>query len=183
MGQIETDQYRGRTLSNCEKTGGLCFLTMQASTCQLRVIKKVSGTKKRLTDMERNYWMHLSHPGIAKVLDIFEEGETVYYVMEYFPGKTLQEIFDEKGRISEKEVREWMIQMCRILTYLHTRSPAVVHGDLKPANIYCLTGGRLMLLDLGAAFLEDGQKIILHWNSRICFSRTEKGRRKVGCPQ
>ena len=25
MGQIETDQYRGRTLSNCEKTGGLCF--------------------------------------------------------------------------------------------------------------------------------------------------------------
>lgn len=158
-----------------KRLGGSVFLTMQASTCQLRVIKKVSGTKKRLTDMERNYWMHLSHPGIAKVLDIFEEGETVYYVMEYFPGKTLQEIFDEKGRISEKEVREWMIQMCRILNYLHTRSPAVVHGDLKPANIYCLTGGRLMLLDFGAAFLEDGQKTFYIGTAAFASPEQKKG--------
>lgn len=114
----------------------------------------VEGEKKRLTDTERKYWKHFSHPGLPRVLDILEEGDTLCYVMEYFPGKTFQEIFREEGCQPEARLRGWMLQICDILEYLHTRSPAVIHGDLKPSNLYLKQDGQVILLDFGASFPE-----------------------------
>lgn len=115
------------------------------------------------------------------MLDILEEGDSLCYVMEYFPGRTLQEIFEEEGRQPVARLRSWMIQICEILTYLHTRSPAVVHADLKPANLYCLSDGRILLLDFGAAFLAGRTPGIYFGTEVFASPEQKKGGEDLDC--
>ena len=42
----------------------------------------------------------LNHPNIIKVLDVFDENETSYYVMEYIDGGSLSELISTKGKLS-----------------------------------------------------------------------------------
>jgi serine/threonine-protein kinase len=57
-----------------------------------------------------------------------------------------------EGRIDEKTVTEWAIQVADVLDYLHKQDPVIVYRDLKPSNIM-IDGntGRVMLIDFGIA--------------------------------
>lgn len=75
----------------------------------------------------------LDHPNILK---IFERGvyeETLYFVMEFIEGKTLEKKIDADGPMDLKEAIHIMIQLTDALALIHSRH--IVHRDLKPANI------------------------------------------------
>ncbi len=94
--------------------------------------------------------MQLQHPGIPQLVDRWEEGETEYLVMEYIPGKNLQKYCENEG-LSEEKLLLFGEQICEILCYLHSRTPPVIHGDLKPENLLITERDRLYLLDFGSA--------------------------------
>lgn len=50
-----------------------------------------------------------------------------------------------------EQVRNWAVQLCDLLGYLHTRTPPVICGDIKPSNVILRPDGSLVLIDLGAA--------------------------------
>ena len=50
----------------------------------------------------------------------------------------------------KKELLLWLRQLSEILEYLHSRTPPLIHGDIKPSNLMIGPGGRLVLLDFGA---------------------------------
>jgi len=95
----------------------------------------------------------ISHPNVVRVLNFFRANETVYMVMHYESGHSLQEHIQHqrsKGRNSgEAFIRQIFTQVLKGLREVHTNK--LLHLDLKPANIYLRTDGSPMLLDFGAA--------------------------------
>jgi len=95
----------------------------------------------------------LMHPNLPRIYDQFTEAGRSYLVMDFIEGKTLESTLEQlNGRLLPVEkVLDIGIQLCTVLEYLHTRQPAVVFRDLKPANIMLTPQGHLYLIDFGIA--------------------------------
>jgi serine/threonine protein kinase len=93
------------------------------------------------------------HPNVVRVLNFFRANDTVYMVMAYESGHSLQEQISRlmaKGqRASEGFIRQAFNGVCGGLREVHANK--LLHLDLKPANIYLRTDGTPLLLDFGAA--------------------------------
>jgi serine/threonine protein kinase len=90
------------------------------------------------------------HPNVVRVLNFFRANETVYMVMQYEAGRTLQEqIQSHKHTISENFIRHVFGHLLNGLREVHTRK--LLHLDIKPANIYLRADGSPVLLDFGSA--------------------------------
>ena len=95
----------------------------------------------------------IQHPAIPKVYDFFEENGRVYLIMELVPGKDLETVLDEaRGPLPEERVVRWAIQICDVLSYLHSREPdPIIFRDLKPSNAIVTPEERIVLIDFGIA--------------------------------
>jgi len=92
----------------------------------------------------------LSHPNVIRVLNFFRANETVYMVMEYEHGRTLQEFIQKhQGHISERFIRGVFTRMLNGLREVHSHK--LLHLDLKPSNIYLRNDNTPVLIDFGAA--------------------------------
>ncbi|MDE2583839.1 MAG: serine/threonine protein kinase [Betaproteobacteria bacterium] len=92
----------------------------------------------------------LSHPNVIRVLNFFRANDTVYMVMEYERGRTLQEfIHKHKGHIQENFIRGVFTRMLNGLREVHLHK--LLHLDLKPSNIYLRADNTPVLIDFGAA--------------------------------
>ena len=92
----------------------------------------------------------LSHPNVIRVLNFFRANDTVYMVMEYEHGRTLQE-FIQKNRsvITENFIRNVFTKLLNGLREVHSHK--LLHLDLKPSNIYMRNDYTPVLIDFGAA--------------------------------
>ena len=92
----------------------------------------------------------LSHPNVIRVVNFFRANETVYMVMEYEQGQTLQEfIHKHKGNIRENYIRGLFTRLLNGLREVHANR--LLHLDLKPSNIYLRKDNTPVLIDFGAA--------------------------------
>ncbi|PKO38166.1 MAG: serine/threonine protein kinase [Betaproteobacteria bacterium HGW-Betaproteobacteria-6] len=92
----------------------------------------------------------LSHPNVIRVLNFFRANDTVYMVMEYEHGRTLQEFIQKhQGHISERFMRGVFTRMLNGLREVHSNK--LLHLDLKPSNIYLRGDNTPVLIDFGAA--------------------------------
>ncbi len=103
----------------------------------------------------------LSHPNVVRVLNFFRANETVYMVMRYERGRTLQEhIQARRGTIRETFLRHVFTTLLNGLREVHTNK--LLHLDIKPANIYIRNDGTPLLIDFGAArqtLSEEGSRL------------------------
>jgi len=126
-----------------------------------RAIKEMSEAnlgpverEKAINDFMREAEMlrTLDHTALAKVYDSFVDSHKHYLVMEYVRGHNLEDELIETGRPLEWErVAKWGCMLCDVLGYLHSRVPAIIYRDLKPANVMLLPDGNLKLIDFGIA--------------------------------
>ena len=97
----------------------------------------------------------ISHPSVVSVMNFFRENETVYMVMNYLEGASLQEyILIARGLKQEKVFRESTIrslfdEILRGLRIVHQHK--MLHLDIKPANIFITDDNKSVLIDFGAA--------------------------------
>lgn len=104
---------------------------------------------------EAKLLLMLDHPALPQMVDYEEMGEFCYIIMEYIKGRTLRELWQKKESLPVKEVLRFGISACQVLGYLHSRSPSVCYGDVKPDN-FMVSEGRLRLVDLGSARIDYG---------------------------
>ncbi len=92
----------------------------------------------------------MSHPNVIRVINFFRANDTVYMVMEYERGRTLQEFIQKhQGEISERFLRGVFTRLLNGLREVHTNK--LLHLDLKPSNIYLRSNNVPVLIDFGAA--------------------------------
>ena len=97
----------------------------------------------------------ISHASVVSVLNFFRENETVYMVMNYLEGASLQEFIITARELKKQKVfRESTIrslydEVLRGLRIVHQHK--MLHLDIKPANIFVTDDNRAVLIDFGAA--------------------------------
>jgi serine/threonine protein kinase len=79
----------------------------------------------------------LDHPSVVRVLDLFsDERERLFTVMELLEGETLLARLERRGRLPQDEVLAIARGIGAALDAVHAHG--VLHGDLKPANVFLL---------------------------------------------
>jgi len=94
----------------------------------------------------------LSHPGIATVYELVDDGERMVMVMELVRGETLQARLDQVGAFTPRQAATICMDVLSALAHAH--ASGVVHRDLKPANLMITEGGAIKILDFGIARLD-----------------------------
>lgn len=93
----------------------------------------------------------LNHPNILAVFDVDIDAPIPYVVSELLEGESLRRRLD-RGPIPHRKALEYGIQIANALAAAHEKG--VCHRDVKPANVFITSDGRVKLLDFGLAKLE-----------------------------
>lgn len=89
----------------------------------------------------------MDHPSVVRIYDIFEENATAYFVMEYIPGGSLEDLVKRVGALNEKQALDYICQVAEALGYIH--KDKILHLDVKPSNILLRDNNRAVLIDFG----------------------------------
>lgn len=100
---------------------------------------------------EANLMKRLDHAALPRIVDIIDNGVTIYVVMDYIEGESLDKILNEYGAQPEELVIRWAMQLCDALAYLHAQKPPIIYRDMKPANIMLKPEGNIKIIDFGIA--------------------------------
>lgn len=97
----------------------------------------------------------LSHPNIVNVINYIESEESIFLVMEYVKGETLEQRIKRVGFIPHEKAIDISEKILDALQYLHNKG--IVHRDLKPSNIMFTEDDVVKVTDFGISKLI-GQK-------------------------
>lgn len=137
----------------CEREEGTGKITVpsQGSRALVELYrKKFVKEAKNLAQM--------NHPHIVKVVDVFEENDTVYYVMQYLSGGSLADYVKQHSALDEAIAIKYIQQIGPALEYMHQKH--ICHYDVKPSNILLDDKGSAMLIDFGISkgYTEEGHQ-------------------------
>ncbi|MFN0087293.1 MAG: protein kinase domain-containing protein [Blastocatellia bacterium] len=98
----------------------------------------------------------LRHAALPVVTDYFSISEKQFLVMQFIPGKDLEQLLNERsaseqGVFLTTQVVRWADQLLDALEYLHSQKPQIIHRDIKPQNLKLTPRGEVILLDFGLA--------------------------------
>jgi serine/threonine-protein kinase len=123
--------------------------------CALKLIHpEQAGDPLVLARFEREVRMtaRLSHWNTIEIYDYGRTDDgTLYYVMEYLPGLSLEDLLERHGPLPAERVVHLLRQTCQGLREAH--AIGLIHRDIKPGNIFVAQRGGLhdvaKLLDFG----------------------------------
>ena len=90
----------------------------------------------------------LAHPGIATIFALEEDGDELFLVSEYIPGRTLRDELTE-GAMSIDRLLRVALELSQAAAAAHAQG--IVHRDLKPENLIRTESGSIKILDFGLA--------------------------------
>lgn len=93
----------------------------------------------------------LNHPNLPSIIDVIDTEDSFIIIMDYIQGNSLNKALEEFGAQPQEMVIEWAKQLCDVLGYLHSRNPAIIYRDMKPANVMLKPDGNITLIDFGTA--------------------------------
>jgi len=124
----------------------------------------------------------LQHPNVVRVINFFRANDTVYLVMRYERGRTLQEhIHKRSGALKEEWLRSTFAQLLNGLREVHSNK--LLHLDIKPGNIYVRNDGTPVLIDFGAArqtLASDGLRLPPMYTPGFASPEHHRGRERLG---
>ncbi len=96
----------------------------------------------------------LSHPNIVQIYAISEHAGQHYFVMEYVPGTSLQQLLKTKGAMDTVQAERIVLQAASGLQAAH--EVGIIHRDIKPANLMIDERGLVKITDFGLALALGG---------------------------
>lgn len=114
IGSVIDEKYK--ILTQIGKGGmSVVYLAMDTHLNKQWAIKEIRKSKTGKNDeivvnsllAEANLMKRLDHPALPRIVDIIDNGVTIYVVMDYIEGESLDKILLEQGPQSEELVLEW----------------------------------------------------------------------------
>ena len=102
---------------------------------------------------EARIMVKLTHPNIRQVYDYGMIDDRSCIIMEYLDGEDLGTLIKRDAVFTQSQIIKWWNQMVSALKYTHQLG--IVHGDIKPSNIFITKDGNVELLDFGIAKVAD----------------------------
>src|SRR5229473_4967443 len=101
----------------------------------------------------------LNHPNVQHLLNVDEERQEHYLVIEYVQGRTLRKLLEEHAPnpLPQSEAIRIILQICDALAYCHEHG--VFHRDIKPENIMIMEDDNVKIIDFGVALLEGARRV------------------------
>ena len=129
----------------CERNELTCHVTVPTSNNR----DTVQRFKQKFIKEAKTIF-RLNHPNIVRILDVFEENDTAYYVMEYIEGESLSDMVTRRGAIPFAEAIGYVKAAAEALMYIHSKK--INHLDIKPGNLMKRNeDGEILLIDFGVA--------------------------------
>lgn len=157
MGELQGRIFGGYQLLDEIGSGGVAevYRARHASGSGREVVVKViykefarqPGFARNLAYVTEASARLASHPHILPLVAHGEESEYIYLVTPYVKEGTLADWINKGGRLGVADVGPFFQQICGALSYAH--SLGVVHGNLKPSNIFLHEGRHILLGDFG----------------------------------
>ena len=91
----------------------------------------------------------MTHHNIVNLLDVGQDGEYRYLVMEYVPGRTLKDVIEQKGALPPQTAAQIGIRVLSALQHAHDNG--IIHRDIKSQNILVHSEGLIKVADFGIA--------------------------------
>ncbi|XP_029809872.1 serine/threonine-protein kinase WNK1 isoform X11 [Suricata suricatta] len=132
--------------------------TVEVAWCELQDRKLTKSERQRFKE-EAEMLKGLQHPNIVRFYDSWESTvkgkKCIVLVTELMTSGTLKTYLKRFKVMKIKVLRSWCRQILKGLQFLHTRTPPIIHRDLKCDNIF-ITGptGSVKIGDLGLATLK-----------------------------
>jgi class 3 adenylate cyclase/CRP-like cAMP-binding protein len=112
----------------------------------------------------------LNHENIVKVYDVEEIYKTIFIIMEYLEGMTLDRVLEKTPRVPFAQILDILLQVCSGLAYAHEHG--ILHQDIRPGNIFVQLDGKIKIVDFGLA-CRPGDVEDLYWPGAIFYSSPE----------
>jgi len=150
-----------------EEIGRGGFSVVREATCRedgekyaVKIVEKtLIQDEIKLLRREIEIMKQVEHENILKLIEIFEDDEKVYIVMELVDGSELFDRIVNKGYYSEKSTVHIVKQILNAVKYLHSKN--IAHRDLKPENLLCSGSGAneiVKIADFGLSKLFSGDE-------------------------
>lgn len=137
---------------------GKVFLGVRDHDSQ-RVAIKVLPPKRALEESnaldrfrrEMDLSQRVRHPNLARTLDVGNDGDVYFMILEYIPGESLYQIVkgNKGGPLRVADTARFFLKVLDGLDAAH--QAGLVHRDIKPSNIMVTPDGEAKILDLGLA--------------------------------
>lgn len=139
-------------------------------TCQFSLYKAINGDGKKVAvkvsakyavdcpidrsiiRKEAEILQRLSHPNIVRFEEFLEDQNIL--VMEYLDGPNLDDFVTTSGRLTERRTLVYGRQAASALAYMHSLSPVVIHGDVKPKNLIVVSN-EVKFVDFGSSAIPE----------------------------
>lgn len=176
MSDLEGAMLSDYLLLQCISKGGMAdvYRAHQVGEGNYEVAVKVFRSNYAQRQSFRDYFMteaekigQFDHPNILPFLE-FGEGENLLYVVTPFvPTGTLEDLLRRVGgKFPAMQAFPIMQQLCSAVQYAHNHD--VIHGNIKPSNVFVAADGRMLLSDFGIAHgYDDSQQSLTRvgWGS------------------
>lgn len=140
-------------------SGGLgeVYLGYHENLRKYVVIKKIREYCRNLVNVrsEVDILKGLHHMYLPQVYDFVQVETEIFTVMDYISGQDLQQYVNQGVYFPEEQLVKWMKQLLEVLEYLHSRTPRILHCDIKPGNIMITEEGNVCLIDFNISL--DGE--------------------------
>ena len=120
--------------------------------------KKLKQKMKSTIFRENEIISKLKHPNIIKVINILEDFDNYYIIMENCQKGELFDYIASHQALSEKEASIFFYQLINGVEYIHSQN--IVHRDLKPENLLLTENKILKIIDFGLSHPFDGSELL-----------------------
>lgn len=138
---------------------GVVYLCYHLRLQKYVVLKKLKNSYDDISALrnEVDILKSLHHQNLPQVYDFIRYEGDIYTVIDYINGYDLNYYINNGYSFSESQLIKWLRQLCEVLVYIHSRTPAVLHTDIKPGNIIITAEGDICLIDFGISLRAAGK--------------------------
>lgn len=124
--------------------------------CAIKETYDVTPSARRQALTEAGILFTVRSKHLPQIYDAFGANGRFYLVMQLIEGQNLQQMLKTRGSpCSQQEVLAWLLPIMQVLQELHSRTPAIIHRDIKPGNIILTPDQTAIVVDFGLTKLYD----------------------------